>query len=96
MARKLDCVAAVTGATDAVSDGTRTVKIENGHALMSRVTGTGCMCSSVAAAVARKPKSGCSCITTSSAAAMASAADAPAIAILGGLGDCPKYAAAAL
>lgn len=41
--RLLGCVAAVTGAVDAVSDGSRTVRIHNGHKMLSRVTGTGCM-----------------------------------------------------
>jgi hydroxyethylthiazole kinase len=38
---------AITGAVDAVSDGTRTVRVENGHPELSRVTGTGCVCSSL-------------------------------------------------
>lgn len=37
------CVAAVTGRVDAVSDGRRLAQIENGHPMLSRVTGTGCM-----------------------------------------------------
>lgn len=40
-------VAAVTGAVDVVTDGVRTVYIENGTPLLSRVTGTGCMCTSL-------------------------------------------------
>ena len=35
-------VIAVTGAVDIVTDGSRTARIENGHSLMGRVTGTGC------------------------------------------------------
>ena len=35
-------VIAVTGALDIVTDGSRTARIENGHSLMGRVTGTGC------------------------------------------------------
>jgi len=35
-------VVAVTGAVDLVTDGTRAVRIHNGHPLMGRVTGTGC------------------------------------------------------
>ncbi|MGI6032545.1 MAG: hydroxyethylthiazole kinase [Coriobacteriales bacterium] len=41
------CVAAVTGAVDIVTDGTRVVKISNGTPLMSKITGTGCMCDGV-------------------------------------------------
>ncbi|MDR1966616.1 MAG: hydroxyethylthiazole kinase, partial [Synergistaceae bacterium] len=50
LARKLGCTVAVTGALDAVSDGARTVRVENGHSALSRVTGTGCMCSSLVGA----------------------------------------------
>jgi hydroxyethylthiazole kinase len=49
-ARKFGCVAAITGATDIVSDGGRTVAIENGTRLLSDVTGTGCMCTSLVGA----------------------------------------------
>jgi hydroxyethylthiazole kinase len=43
LASSLGCVAAVTGEVDVVSDGERTARIHNGHALLGRVTGTGCM-----------------------------------------------------
>lgn len=42
-ARAYDCTVAITGAIDVVSDGKRTVRISNGHAMMSTVVGTGCM-----------------------------------------------------
>jgi hydroxyethylthiazole kinase len=44
-ARCLGVVASVTGAVDHVSDGERTVSVANGHELLARVTGTGCMSS---------------------------------------------------
>ncbi len=47
VALRLKCVTAITGATDIISDGRRTLTIENGSSLMSRITGTGCMCSSL-------------------------------------------------
>ena len=47
VAKKLGCVAAITGATDILSDGRRTLFLENGTKLLSRVTGTGCMCTSL-------------------------------------------------
>ncbi|HCC35293.1 MAG TPA: hydroxyethylthiazole kinase [Ruminococcaceae bacterium] len=47
LAQKLNCVVAITGETDILSDGTRTLRIENGSPLLSRVTGTGCMLSSL-------------------------------------------------
>ncbi len=50
MARKLNAVIAITGAVDVISDGMRVCFIENGRPEMSRVTGTGCMCSSLVGA----------------------------------------------
>lgn len=50
VAQKFGCVAAVTGAVDVISDGSRVVKIQNGHPLLSKVTGTGCMLSSLVGA----------------------------------------------
>jgi len=47
LADKLRCVIAITGATDIISDGKKTVLIENGHKMLGAVTGTGCMCSSL-------------------------------------------------
>lgn len=44
------CTAAVTGIVDMVSDGKRTVKINNGHPMMATITGTGCMSTTVVAA----------------------------------------------
>ena len=43
-------VIAITGAIDIVADGSRAYVIRNGHALMSRITGTGCMLTTVIAA----------------------------------------------
>jgi len=43
-------VVAITGATDIISDGTRNCLIQNGHSMMSHVTGTGCMCTSLVGA----------------------------------------------
>ncbi|PHH61099.1 hypothetical protein CDD81_761 [Ophiocordyceps australis] len=42
LARKQSCVVVLTGITDIVSDGRRTVRIDNGHELLGCVTGTGC------------------------------------------------------
>ena len=49
-ARKLGCVCAVTGAYDVISDGDRTVVINNGTPLLRRITGAGCMTSALCAA----------------------------------------------
>jgi len=42
LARELNVTLAVTGPVDRVTDGTRRVRVENGHPLMGNVTGTGC------------------------------------------------------
>ena len=43
LAQQLKCIIAITGKQDVVSDGTRVALIDNGHKLLSNVTGTGCM-----------------------------------------------------
>lgn len=43
VAKKLNCVVAITGAVDVISDGERVVRISNGHKMLAQVTGTGCM-----------------------------------------------------
>lgn len=47
MAGRLGTTVAVTGAVDVVSDGDRVALIANGHPLMGRITGTGCMSSAI-------------------------------------------------
>lgn len=44
------CVVAVTGATDVVTDGDRSLKVSGGAAVMTRVTALGCALSSLTAA----------------------------------------------
>lgn len=51
-ARSLGCVVIATGREDVVTDGTRTVIVEGGHPLLTRVTGTGCLLSAVVGAFA--------------------------------------------
>jgi hydroxyethylthiazole kinase len=46
-AAELGCVASVTGPVDHVSDGERTIAVENGHELLATVTGTGCMSTAI-------------------------------------------------
>ena len=38
------CVVAITGAVDVITDGNVVYRISNGTPLMSKITGTGCMC----------------------------------------------------
>lgn len=47
LAAETGAVVAVTGAVDYVTDGTRVIAIENGHPLMTRVTGLGCSATAV-------------------------------------------------
>lgn len=42
LAAEFGCVVAVSGATDFVTDGTRTVKVENGVPMLCDITATGC------------------------------------------------------
>lgn len=51
-ARRYSCVAAVTGPVDVITEGQRLFRVSNGHPLMAKVTGTGCMATSVIAAFA--------------------------------------------
>lgn len=52
VAERLGCTAAITGAVDVISDGKRVVKIRNGHPMLSKVTGTGCMTTALVGAYA--------------------------------------------
>jgi hydroxyethylthiazole kinase len=49
-ARKIGCGVVGSGKTDYVSDGDRLFSIANGHPLMTRVTGMGCVATSIVAA----------------------------------------------
>ena len=52
LSESLKCVVAVTGAEDVITDGTRVIRIGNGHPMLSKVTGTGCMTTSLVGACA--------------------------------------------
>lgn len=47
LAKKLNTVIAITGAVDIITDGETLYCVENGHKIMAKVTGTGCMCTSL-------------------------------------------------
>lgn len=51
-AQQLDTVVVVTGKEDVITDGQRTYLVRNGDALLTKVTGTGCLLSSVIGAFA--------------------------------------------
>ena len=46
-AKKMDCVIIITGAIDIVTDKEKAYIIRNGHPMMSKITGSGCMLSAV-------------------------------------------------
>jgi len=66
-ARQTGVTVAVSGAADIVTDGNRVVLVGNGHPMMARLTGTGCMVASLVGAFAAV----CSDGMTSSVAAFA-------------------------
>ncbi len=43
LAARMNCVAAVTGKTDIITNGKAVCSIANGHPILAHVTGTGCM-----------------------------------------------------
>lgn len=49
-ARRYQTVVAISGPEDIITDGQRTVRVFNGHPLMTKITGTGCMLSSICGA----------------------------------------------
>lgn len=50
LARKFQCIVAVSGAVDLVTDGKRVLGVSNGVALMQRITATGCAVTALIAA----------------------------------------------
>jgi len=52
MAGERDTVVAISGPRDVVSDGERVLGVDNGHVWLTKVTGTGCMATSIIAAFA--------------------------------------------
>lgn len=56
LAKMIGATVVISGATDVVSDGKRTFLVDNGHAMMGSISGTGCMAASVTGAfVAANP-----------------------------------------
>lgn len=51
-ANKLETVIVMTGKTDIITDGKVTYKVHNGHEMLTKVTGTGCLLTSVTGAFA--------------------------------------------
>ena len=55
-AKKFNCVFAVTGAVDNISNGKQAVVLNNGHPLLQDITGSGCMTSTLVACCAAVTK----------------------------------------
>jgi hydroxyethylthiazole kinase len=51
-AKKTGITMVISGPTDIVSDGDRIITVENGHPMMGRISGTGCMLTSIIASFA--------------------------------------------
>ena len=49
LARRSNTVVAITGKRDIISDGARVLGVDNGHAMLKTITGTGCMATTVVA-----------------------------------------------
>ncbi|MDR0571292.1 MAG: hydroxyethylthiazole kinase [Rickettsiales bacterium] len=47
--RKYGCIASISGAVDIITDGDKIFTVANGHSVMSKITGTGCMLTSLIA-----------------------------------------------
>jgi len=67
LANELRITVAISGPTDIVTDGKHTMLVDNGHPLMGKVSGTGCMASSLTGAFASITKD----YVTATAAALA-------------------------
>ncbi|GFR34220.1 hydroxyethylthiazole kinase [Thermobrachium celere] len=46
-AEKFNCVVGISGEVDVISDGEKIYKVSNGHNILTKVTGTGCMVTSL-------------------------------------------------
>ncbi|WP_028314284.1 hydroxyethylthiazole kinase [Desulfatibacillum aliphaticivorans] len=64
LAAKQNCTVSITGKEDVISDGTRTVLVDNGHEWLTTLTGTGCSSTTAVAAfsaVERIPVTAAAC-----------------------------------
>jgi hydroxyethylthiazole kinase len=77
-ALQLGCIAAVTGKIDVVTDGAATYLVNNGDILLTKVTGTGCLLTSVIGAFAAVGKDKLLLATTAAIAYYGVAAQAAA------------------
>lgn len=52
LARRYGATAAITGKRDVITDGRRTAYVDNGHVMLTAITGTGCTATTIVAAFA--------------------------------------------
>ena len=87
VSKRLGAVLAVTGAIDLVSDGQQCVVIRGGREEMSRVTGTGCQLSGLAAAFLAEAPAGSTGRNTAACAARGMEAVAAAVCVMNAAGE---------
>lgn len=85
LAKRYDCVVAVTGETDFVTDGTRILSVSGGDVMSTLVVGTGCSLSALVAAYCAQ--SDCPLEATAAALKMAKLASEAAAAVSQGPGS---------
>lgn len=72
VAELYNCTAAITGAVDTVADKNTCVQLSNGHPMLSKITGSGCLTSAItgafASAVSNPLEAACGAILTTSIA----------------------------
>lgn len=86
LAQKYRTVIAITGQTDIISNGNCCYKIRNGHPLLSKVTGTGCMATGLIAAFAGASSAAITGINTDAAGASGATLISAAVAGIASMG----------
>ncbi|MCQ2060911.1 MAG: hydroxyethylthiazole kinase [Fibrobacter sp.] len=86
LAQKYSTVIAITGQTDIISNGNSCYKIRNGHPLLSKVTGTGCMATGLIAAFAEASSAAITDLNTDAAGAAGATLISAAVAGIASMG----------
>ena len=75
LAKKTGSIIAISGVLDVISDGTQTMVLRNGCATMARITGSGCMLTSMIGAFCGVMKEDCFAATCAAMAVMGAAGE---------------------
>ena len=75
LAKKTGSIIAISGVLDVISDGTQTMVLRNGCATMARITGSGCMLTSMIGAFCGAMKEDCFAATCAAMAVMGAAGE---------------------